>query len=90
MAYILALDTVLHTGKFSITHNLNPCIDARRQGQDAPAGRTMVFAATDEEARAAARPLRNVLWGDHKMSVLLPSGAEPIVVRIRGQRCIVP
>lgn len=44
----------------------------------------MVFAATDEEARAAARPLRNVLWGDHKMSVLLPSGAEPIVVRIRA------
>lgn len=41
----------------------------------------MVFAGSDAEARAAARPLRNVLWGDHKMSVLLPSGEEPIKVR---------
>ena len=56
-------------------------IPANRQGQDKPAGRTMVFAASDAEARAAARPLRNVLWGDHKMSVLLPTGAEPIKVK---------
>jgi hypothetical protein len=37
-----------------------------------------VFAPSDEAARAAADPLRTALWGDHQLSVLLPSGAEPV------------
>ena len=41
----------------------------------------LVFVADEGEARAIATPLRNVLWGDHRMSVLLPSGEEPIKAR---------
>ncbi len=41
----------------------------------------LVFVASEIEARAVATPLRNVLWGDHRMSVLLPSGEEPIKAR---------
>ena len=41
----------------------------------------LVFAGGEDEARAAATPLRNVLWGDHRISVLLPSGEEPIKAR---------
>ena len=40
-----------------------------------------MFVANEGEARAVATPLRNVLWGDHRMSVLLPSGEEPIKAR---------
>jgi superfamily II DNA/RNA helicase len=37
-----------------------------------------VFANTEEEAVAVADPLRTALWTEHQLSVLLPSGAEPI------------
>lgn len=41
--------------------------------------RVIMFASSEAEARAAADPLRSALWGDHMLSVLLPStGAEPI------------
>ncbi|KAK9816599.1 hypothetical protein WJX72_002558 [[Myrmecia] bisecta] len=52
--------------------------DLRAEGEDLPAPRVMVFADSEADARQAAPPLRSVLWGDHKMSVLLPSGEEPI------------
>lgn len=38
----------------------------------------IVFASSDAAARAAADPLRTALWSEHQLSVLLPSGAEPI------------
>lgn len=38
----------------------------------------MVFAGSQEQARQLSDPLRTVLWGDHKISVLLPEGTEPI------------
>lgn len=38
----------------------------------------IVFAASDAAARAAADPLRTALWSEHQLSVLLPSGAEPV------------
>ena len=41
----------------------------------------LVFAGSEDEARAVATPLRNVLWGEHRMSMLLPSGEEPIKAR---------
>lgn len=41
----------------------------------------IVFADTEEDARAAAAPLRAALWGDHTLSVLLPGGEEPTKVR---------
>ena len=34
------------------------------------------------QAAALAEPLRNVLWGEHKISVLLPGGQEPIKARM--------
>ena len=40
----------------------------------------MVFAPTSEAAQACASPIRNVLWGAHKVAVLLPKGEEPIKV----------
>lgn len=41
--------------------------------------RVIIFARSETEARAAAEPLRAALWGDHMLSVLLPStGAEPV------------
>lgn len=52
----------------------------RRQGEDAAPARVMVFVASEEAARAAAMPLRSGLWAEHKVSVLLPHGEEPIQV----------
>jgi superfamily II DNA/RNA helicase len=41
--------------------------------------RVIIFARSEQEARTAAEPLRAALWGDHMLSVLLPStGAEPV------------
>lgn len=51
-----------------------------RQGEDAAPTRVMVFAPTSEAAQACASPIRNVLWGAHKVAVLLPQGEEPIKV----------
>ncbi|KAL4428688.1 hypothetical protein ABPG77_009794 [Micractinium sp. CCAP 211/92] len=52
--------------------------DLRRQSADEAPARVMVFAGSEEQARQLAGPLRTVLWGDHKISVLLPEGTEPI------------
>lgn len=43
-----------------------------------PPVRVIVFAEDEEGAKAAADPLRTALWNEHMLSVLLPSGAEPI------------
>ena len=52
-----------------------------RQGDDAAPTRVIVFAPSPEAAQAAAQPIRNVLWGQHNVTVLLPQGEEPIKVR---------
>lgn len=52
--------------------------DLRAQSLDAAPARVMVFAASEAQARALSDPLRTVLWGEHKISVLLPEGTEPI------------
>ena len=51
-----------------------------RRGEDAPPARILVFADDEEVAAALAEPLRNALWGAHKIAVLLPHGQEPIKV----------
>jgi hypothetical protein len=38
--------------------------------------RVIIFARSEAEARSAAEPLRAALWGDHMLSVLLPSTGE--------------
>ena len=55
-------------------------MDWCRRGEDAAPTRVMVFAPTSEAAQACASPIRNVLWGAHKVAVLLPEGEEPIKV----------
>ena len=52
--------------------------DLATAGDDEEPARVIVFAASDAAARAAADPLRTALWSEHQLSVLLPSGAEPI------------
>ncbi len=37
-----------------------------------------MFTNSEEEAKAVSDPLRTALWSQHQLSVLLPSGAEPI------------
>ena len=41
----------------------------------------MLLFLAEEQAAAIAEPLRNVLWGEHSIAVLLPGGQEPIQVR---------
>ncbi|WIA41652.1 hypothetical protein OEZ86_009006 [Tetradesmus obliquus] len=51
----------------------------QQQQQHAAPVRVIVFATSEVDAQRAAEPLRAALWGDHMLSVLLPStGAEPI------------
>jgi hypothetical protein len=55
--------------------------DSEQQQQQPPQQpvRVIIFARSEQEARSAAEPLRAALWGDHMLSVLLPStGAEPV------------
>lgn len=52
--------------------------DLRAGSEDAAPARVMVFADSEEQARALSDPLRTVLWGEHAISVLLPGGTEPI------------
>ena len=59
-----------------------------RQGEDAAPTRVIVFASSPEAAQAAAQPIRNVLWGQHNVTVLLPQGEEPIKVSTRTMACL--
>lgn len=52
----------------------------RREGDDVAPSRALVFASSEEAAEQAAAPLRNVLWNQHRIAVLLPHGEEPIKV----------
>jgi superfamily II DNA/RNA helicase len=50
---------------------------SREDGIQRP--RVVVFFPTEEEARAAIAPLRDAVWGDHKVCVLLPkTGVNPL------------
>lgn len=52
--------------------------DMHTGSADSAPARAMVFADTEEEAVAVSDPLRTALWSQYAMSVLLPSGQEPI------------
>ncbi len=55
-----------------------------RNGDDVAPSRALVFASSEEAAEQAAAPLRNVLWNQHRIAVLLPHGEEPIKVHLQG------
>lgn len=83
-------DSVRHLDKSPLTLTLHPMFSGMlvqfcvcRQGEDAPPARVIVFADSEQQAAAIAEPLRNVLWGEHSIAVLLPGGQEPIQVRDR-------
>ena len=43
--------------------------------------RVVVFFPGEEEARAAIEPMRDAMWGEHKLCVLLPeSGVNPLTI----------
>lgn len=43
--------------------------------------KVVVFFPGEEEARAAIEPMRDAMWGDHKLCVLLPkSGVNPLTI----------
>jgi len=43
--------------------------------------RVVVFFSGEEEARAAIEPMRDAMWGEHKLCVLLPeSGVNPLTI----------
>jgi len=53
--------------------------DLKERGPDAPPARVMVYAQNEDTARRAAPALRKSLWGEHKMTALLPDGKEPLL-----------
>jgi superfamily II DNA/RNA helicase len=49
--------------------------------------RVVVFFPDEEQARAAISPLRDALWGDHKLCVLLPkTGVNPMTMMDQFKR----
>ena len=52
-----------------------------------PRPRAVVFAADEPAAKEVARALRDALWGDHAIAVLLPeTGMEPMLLADRFRR----
>ncbi|KAL6770738.1 hypothetical protein ACKKBF_B32455 [Auxenochlorella protothecoides x Auxenochlorella symbiontica] len=52
--------------------------DYQGSGPDEAPPRTIVFAPSEAQAAAIADPLRRVLWGAARLSVLLPGGADAL------------
>ncbi|KAL7573789.1 hypothetical protein ACA910_007818 [Epithemia clementina (nom. ined.)] len=51
----------------------------QKNSQDRP--RVVIFFPSEEEARAALEPLRDALWGEHRLCVLLPkTGVSPLTI----------
>ena len=52
--------------------------DLKEQNPDSHPPRAIIFVDCGETAKSLAEPLRNIFWGKHSISILLPDGAEPI------------
>lgn len=52
--------------------------DQRSQSRDAMPTRGIIYVKDADIARKISEPLRNIFWGKHSISVLLPDGSEPI------------
>lgn len=52
--------------------------DLEEAGEDAPPPRTFIFVPNSAAAKTTAGPVRKALWGDHKLLMLLPEGAEAL------------
>jgi len=52
--------------------------DQKSHSRDAMPTRGIIYVKDADIARKIAEPLRNIFWGKHSISVLLPDGSEPI------------
>lgn len=52
--------------------------DQKSHNRDAMPTRGIIFVKNSNIAKKIAEPLRNIFWGKHSISVLLPHGSEPI------------
>lgn len=52
--------------------------DQKSHDRDAQPTRGIVYVKDAATARKISEPLRNIFWGKHSISVLLPDGSEPI------------
>jgi hypothetical protein len=51
--------------------------DLASRGKDLPPPRVMMFARDADTADAVATPLRNALWDEHRIGLVLPEGLQP-------------
>ena len=52
-----------------------------QEGEKEDRPRVMIFFPNEKEAKAALEPLRDALWGDHRLCVLLPqTGVNPLTM----------
>ena len=62
-----------------LRHELKEYEKLREQNPEIKQPRVVVFFPNEAEAKAAISPLRDSLWGDHKLCVLLPkTGLNPL------------
>lgn len=55
------------------------------RGSDAPPPRVMAFAPDATVADAIANPLRNALWDEHRIGLVLPDGLQPTkILQVRS------
>jgi len=52
--------------------------DQKSHSRDAMPTRGIIYVKDADIARKISEPLRNIFWGKHSISVLLPDGSEPI------------
>jgi len=61
--------------------------EAIESGKDVERPRVVVFFPDEVQARAAIEPLRDSLWGEHKLCVLLPkTGQRPLTIMDQFKR----
>ena len=51
--------------------------DLKARGADNPPPRVMAFVEDAAAADAIANPMRNALWEEHRIGLVLPDGMEP-------------
>ena len=61
--------------------------ELQERGSDAPPPRVMAFAPDATVADAIANPLRNALWDEHRIGLVLPDGLQPTKML---QVCLAP
>lgn len=62
--------------------------DLRRRGEDSAPPRVMAFVHDDDTAQVVTNPLRNALWEEHRIGLVVPDGAAPTqTLHVRRPLC---